>query len=156
MDWTNDCSCGLPLFANAISAKCKHCDKHIELQINPRIVSWRRKLAQICDNIFAVRYATWRDRMHRSRKACSFPQSVASIAPCYKRETGRNHSWRTELYWAETFIRTINPDLWLVFWTRRRCWTPLCLGDSYISKGDFLRILQKPNVTEDWTFAIFL
>jgi hypothetical protein len=31
--------CGLPIFANAVSAKCRQCDKENALRINPRIVS---------------------------------------------------------------------------------------------------------------------
>jgi len=31
--------CGLPIFANAITAKCRQCDKDNALRINPRIVS---------------------------------------------------------------------------------------------------------------------
>lgn len=31
-------SCGVPLFANATSTKCKQCEKDITLSINPRIV----------------------------------------------------------------------------------------------------------------------
>ena len=32
-------SCGVPLFANATSTKCKQCEKGVPLSINPRIVS---------------------------------------------------------------------------------------------------------------------
>jgi len=32
-------SCGVPIFANKHVAKCKQCDKDVELGINPRIVS---------------------------------------------------------------------------------------------------------------------
>jgi hypothetical protein len=33
----NEC-CGIPMFANAVTVRCKQCDKEIELGINPRIV----------------------------------------------------------------------------------------------------------------------
>ncbi len=32
-------SCGIPLYANATSTKCKHCDQIVHLRINPRVVS---------------------------------------------------------------------------------------------------------------------
>jgi hypothetical protein len=35
---SNEC-CGIPIFANAVSATCKQCDKIVGLRINPRIVS---------------------------------------------------------------------------------------------------------------------
>lgn len=31
--------CGVPLFANALTAKCKQCDKNVRLRVNPRIIS---------------------------------------------------------------------------------------------------------------------
>jgi hypothetical protein len=31
--------CGLPIFANAVTAKCRQCEKENTLRINPRIVS---------------------------------------------------------------------------------------------------------------------
>lgn len=34
---SNEC-CGTPIFANAVSASCKQCEKHVSLRINPRIV----------------------------------------------------------------------------------------------------------------------
>jgi hypothetical protein len=33
----NEC-CGIALFANETSAKCKGCERNVELRINPRIV----------------------------------------------------------------------------------------------------------------------
>jgi hypothetical protein len=35
---SNEC-CGIPIFANSVSVKCKQCEKTIALRINPRIVS---------------------------------------------------------------------------------------------------------------------
>ena len=32
-------SCGVPAYANAITAKCKQCEKDIPLRLNPRLVS---------------------------------------------------------------------------------------------------------------------
>ncbi|KAI5273899.1 hypothetical protein E4T47_02819 [Aureobasidium subglaciale] len=34
----NEC-CGIPLYANSTTCKCKHCDKQVPLRINPRLVS---------------------------------------------------------------------------------------------------------------------
>lgn len=31
-------SCGIPLYANEVLAKCKQCEKNMELRINPRLV----------------------------------------------------------------------------------------------------------------------
>jgi hypothetical protein len=31
--------CGMPLFANAVAAKCRQCEKMVPLRINPKIVS---------------------------------------------------------------------------------------------------------------------
>jgi hypothetical protein len=31
--------CGMPLFANAVAAKCRQCEKLVPLRINPKIVS---------------------------------------------------------------------------------------------------------------------
>ncbi|KAF2666878.1 hypothetical protein BT63DRAFT_441918 [Microthyrium microscopicum] len=33
----NEC-CGIPIYANAIAGKCKHCDKEVPLRVNPRIL----------------------------------------------------------------------------------------------------------------------
>ena len=35
---SNEC-CGIPMFANSTSVQCKHCEKMMQLSINPRIVS---------------------------------------------------------------------------------------------------------------------
>jgi hypothetical protein len=56
--------CGLPIFANAVVAKCRQCEKDAELRINPGIVSFssRNNLILHCEYWLTRRTARHRHR----------------------------------------------------------------------------------------------
>ncbi|KAI9730849.1 MAG: hypothetical protein M1834_005567 [Cirrosporium novae-zelandiae] len=69
----NEC-CGMPIYANATSAKCKTCNTEVSLRINPRLNTHLNNNKQIGRN------DTRRNRLHLARKVYLVPNSLGTTS----------------------------------------------------------------------------
>ena len=110
-------SCGLPLSANTPISNCKHCDKLVELSINPKMVGVSLKrikcLKLILKSNLSGRHSDRRDWQHRlwQTHLVKYGLGTAARSDCRRARATRHDCF--EVLGASPAIPQVFPTIWM-------------------------------------------